>query len=343
MFRFEHPEFLVAFLAVPVLLLLYLGYRWYQRNTLKKFAVLKAQRRLLSDWSKRKSLIRICVILLAFAMLAAALPNPQWGFRKEKVESKSADIFVALDISNSMLAQDIPPSRLERAKKFAMDLVDELKGERIGLILFAGNAYLQMPLTTDYAAAQLFIKSAHPGLATSQGTAIGDVLDLAMRAYEENDVRHKALILITDGENHDDEALTKMEAGRDLGLVPFVIGVGTTEGGFIPIEIQGREDYKRDKQGNPVKTQMNEQFMRDLARAGNGDVFSIFNSKEVILNLEQRIDQLEKQEMQEMAFKDYESYFQYFLFFGLFLIVVEFVMSEKKSKWLRKQTWFEVN
>ena len=178
-----------------------------------------------------------------------AASNPQWGTKKDKVKAQSADIFIAFDISQSMMAQDISPSRLERAKRFTEKLIRSLKGDRVGLIYFAGDAYLQMPLTNDYAAAELFIKSANPNLAGTQGTAIDEAIDLAVRAYEE-DVKHqRALIIISDGEDHDEDAISMAKEGADAGLVIYTIGVGTETGAYIPFMNRGRTEFKKDDEG----------------------------------------------------------------------------------------------
>ena len=330
MFRFEHPLFLWSFAILPLLIGLFLFSRWMSARAQGKFSTDNAMKRLLGQWSQGKELVRTILLFLGIALLCMALANPQWGVRREKVQAKAADIFIALDISNSMYAQDIAPSRLERAKKFAADLVHALRGERIGLILFAGNAYLQMPLTTDYAAAAIFIKSAHPGLATTQGTAIGEAINLAMRAFPEEDGHNKAMILLTDGENHEEGAIESMERARDAGLIPFLISVGMTEGAFIPVVVQGREDYKRDEQGNPIRTSVNEGFLKELAQAGDGMLYNIFNPEFVIRDIQEKIDAFDKREMEQQAFKDFESYYQYFLFGGILMLLVSWVVGEKK-------------
>ncbi len=331
MFRFEHPLFLWSFALLPVLIGLYFFSRWLSLRAQRKFATESAMTRLLGQWSQNREVIRSVLVFISIGLLCMSLANPQWGLRREKVQTKSADIFIALDISNSMYAEDIAPSRLERAKKFASDLVNALRGERIGLILFAGNAYLQMPLTTDYAAAEIFIRSAHPGLATTQGTAISEAIDLAMRAYIEDDGHNKALILLTDGENHEEGAIESMERARDAALIPFIISVGTSEGAFIPIVVQGREDYKRDENGNPVRTIVNEEFLKELAQVGNGTLYNIFDPEFVIRDIQSKIDEFDKREMEQRAFKDFESYYQYFLFGGILLLLISWLIRERKS------------
>ncbi|MDX1476519.1 MAG: VWA domain-containing protein [Saprospiraceae bacterium] len=332
MFRFEHPEYFIAFALVPILIGALLMYRWLAQRSAARVATPDAWSRLLADLSRRKILLRHFAGLFAVALLCIALANPQWGIRRETVQAKSADIFIALDISNSMLAQDVAPSRLERAKKFAQSLISAFRGERIGIILFAGNAYLHMPLTSDYAAAELFLRSAHPRLAATQGTAIGEAVDMAMRAYEEDAQHHKALVIITDGENHEDGAVESMEKGRERGLVPFVIAVGTEEGGLIPMLIQGREDYKRDAQGNPVRTAVNPQFLGQLAAAGKGTLYRLTDDDSIISDMRSRIESLEKREMEQRAFKEYESYYQYFLLAALIMLLFEMLIGNRKSR-----------
>jgi len=330
MFRFEHPLFLWYLVMIPVLFAFFLFSRWLSARAKRAFATDTAMQRLLSEWSQGRETLRSACIFVGIALLCMALANPQWGVRREKAQAKAADIFIALDISNSMYAQDVAPSRIERAKKFAVDLIQELRGERIGLILFAGNAYLQMPLTTDYAAAEIFVKSAHPGLATTQGTSIGAAIDLSLRAYQEDAGHNKALILLTDGEDHEDGAVESMSKARDAGLIPFIVAVGTVEGALIPMVVQGREDYKRDEHGNPVQSKVNEDFLKELAQTGNGTMYNIFDPEFVIRDISEKIDAFDKREMEQRAFKDFNSYYQYFLFGGILLLVISWLIYERK-------------
>lgn len=330
MFRIEHPEFFIVFLVIPLLVVIYFAMRWFRAKSVSAFASDKAWSRLSILLSSRREKVSSVLLFLAFLLLCGALANPQWGLRRETVQTKSADIFIALDISNSMLAQDVAPSRLERSKRFARQVVNAFKGDRIGFIMFAGNAYLQMPLTTDYASAELFIRSAHPDLATTQGTAIGEAINLGMRAFEEDTPRHKALILITDGENHEEGALEEIRKARDEGLVPFIVSVGTTEGAPIPIIVDGQQDYKRDESGTPVHTAVNEAFLRQLAQEGNGKLYSILDGQDVIDDMKLKMESFEKREMEQRAFKDYKSYYQYFLFAAIFLFFMERVIGNRR-------------
>lgn len=279
--------------------------------------------------------------MLALVFLIIAWANPQFGTKIQKVERKSADVFVALDISRSMWTQDVAPSRMQRASKFTQRLIQSLAGERIGLILFAGNAYMQMPLTTDYSAAILFAQSANPSLAPSQGTAIGEAITLAERSFDPRNRNYKALIIISDGENHEGDAVDLAKEARSNGLLIYTIGVGTTEGSLIPTTVNGYSDYLRDESGNPVRSQLNEDMLREISDAGGGSYFNIAADEDAILQaIRIGIDKLEKQEMEQRVFEEYNSWFQIPLAIALILLVIEFFVSYKRSKLLEGRDLF---
>ena len=340
MFRFENPEYLYALVALPVLLVLFILYlRWKKRAT-SRLGETPLVQSLMPDVSKYRPGIKFGLKLLALALLFIGWANPQWGSKKEEVKRKSVDVLIALDISTSMYAQDIPPNRLERAKRFAEGLVDKLKGERIGLILFAGSAYLQMPVTTDYAAAKLFVRSANPNLAGTQGTAISEAIELARKTFEGEDGSHKALIIITDGEDHDGYANDEAAAARDDGIFLFTVGVGTSSGSFIPINIRGREDYKRNNTGQPIRSKLNEEMLEEVAENGDGSYFHIAEGDAVAEDLKNRIEQMEKRELEVRSFTEYNSYFQYFIAAGLLLLIIEFLISYRRVGWTRGRDLF---
>jgi Ca-activated chloride channel family protein len=294
------------------------------------------------SYSKYKHTFKFILLLIGISFLIIGWANPQWGTKREKVKRKSVDIFLALDISQSMMAEDVPPNRMERAKRFTQNLIQKLKGDRIGIILFAGNAYLQMPLTTDYAAAQLFLRSANPSQAPAQGTAISEAIDLAEKSFEEDNKKHKAIIIISDGETHDEDALGRARKAADDGLLIYSVGVGTAGGGLIPTIIGGRSDYKRDNTGQPVRTSLNEQMMKDLADAGKGFYFNLSsnNVEELSTSLRNGIDKLEKREFEARVFNEYESYFQYFIGLALLFLIAEFIISYRKNRWIGEKDFF---
>lgn len=341
MFRFEQPDHLYAFVVLPILLLIFVIAIIARKRALARFGDHRLLQQLMPKMSKYKHQVKFSFLIFALAFLVIGWANPQWGTRKEKVKRKSVDVFIALDISQSMLAKDVPPNRMERAKKFAQNLVDQLRGDRVGIIIFAGNAYLQTPLTTDYAAAHLFLRTANPDMAPSQGTAISDAIDLAENVFGEDNKAHKALVVITDGENHDEETLQRAREANENGLMIFTVGVGTADGDFIPLNYGNRQDYKRDKAGQPVRTRLNETMLSDLAAAGAGAYFNIRQEKNVISALQEKINKLEKRELETRAFEEYESYFQYFLGVALLLLIIEFFISYRKNQLLEGKDFFQ--
>lgn len=340
MFRFENIDALYYLAIIPVLIAIFVVMRYFRKRALQRFGDPELLQRLMPQFSKYKHILKLVLLCLTIVFAIIALANPQWGTKKEKVQSKAIDVFIALDISQSMLAQDISPSRLDRAKNFAQNLVEGLKGERMGLILFAGNAYLQMPLTTDYAAAQLFVKSANTNQAPTQGTAISEAINLAEQTFGEDNKHHKALIIITDGENHDEETLERAQQARENGLMIFTVGVGTSEGGYIPMYYAGQSGFKMDRSGNPVKTQLNENMLTELAEAGAGAYYNLVNGDQVISALKSRIEQIEKREFEQRSFTEYETYFQYFLAIALLFLLIEFIFSYRKNRWIGDKDLF---
>ncbi|NND33052.1 MAG: VWA domain-containing protein [Saprospiraceae bacterium] len=327
MFRFEHIDHLWYLLGIiPLVFLLAMAWKWHL-NQGKKVGDLTLVEGLAQNTSPRLRQWQNALIIFIFLMLIIAWSNPQWGAKRQKVSTKSADIFIALDISNSMYSQDVAPSRMDQAKRFAMQLTEKLKGERIGLILFAGNAYLQMPLTNDYAAAQLFIQSANPGLAGSQGTAIGDAIQKAKDGFSGDEKYHRVMVIISDGEDHDTEALTQAKTVHEEGMIIFTVGVGTAQGSFIPMQVRGNEDWKRDDQGQPVRTKLNETLLQALAQEGGGSYFYLNSANDIIDEIDKKVDVMEKREFEERSFTEYESYYQVFLGMGILGMILFWSLS----------------
>ena len=342
MFRFENPDYLIFLLGVPICLILYFIFAAVYKQSLNKFVSEPLWDKLMPDYSRNKRILKIILFSFGLGCLILALANPQWGTKKETMDVQSSDIIIALDISNSMLAEDIAPNRMARAKRIAEEIIESLKGDRIGLIIFAGNAYLQMPLTLDYAAAKLFVKSASPKLATTQGTAFTEVIDLAERCFELDDRTQKALIIITDGEDHDEDAITRLDEAADQGIVAFTIGVGTSEGGFIPMNYAQREDFLRDEQGQPVRTKINETLLNQLALNSGGVYYSLAQESSIPQLLEEQVARLEKKKVEQRSFTEFESYFQYFLLVGILLLIIEILLPYKKSTWYKNRNWLNI-
>lgn len=322
--RFEHPEFLNLLWAVPAFWALLLGYRWWRRQALARVGAPASVQRLVPGWSPQRFFGKNVLFVLALIFLAIAWANPQLGAKKQTVRQKSADIFIALDISQSMLAEDVAPSRLELAKSFARKLVQALQGERIGLIFFAGNAFLQMPLSTDYAAANMFIADASPDLITAQGTAIPRAIDLASQSFDPEPGGGRAIVLITDGENHDANAEAKAAEAFQDGVILFAVGAGTPTGGPIPMGVSGEGDvFKRDEAGEIVRTRMDEALLQKLAAAGGGVDYRVTQGDAAVAAIRREVDRLQKREHEVRSFSEYDSYFQWFLFPAFLLLVLE--------------------
>ncbi len=340
MFRIEEGYVLYYLIIIPIgFLLVWLSMEWKKRAIGKAgdYAVFS---RLFPDWSATKEWLKASMILLALALSLVAWANPQWGTRKEKVKAKSSDVIIAMDISQSMMADDVSPNRMERSKRFVTELIKKLKGERIGLIFFAGSAYLQMPLSNDYAAAELYVKSSSPGQAGTQGTVVAEAIELAGTLFGKENPTQKALILISDGENHEMEAIEAAEESYNNGMHVYTLGVGTQEGAFVPEKDKnGKTVYKRDAAGNPIKSALNVGLLQDVAEAGGGKFYMIDQTFSALSKLDSEIDKLEKQEVEHRSFTDYNSYFQYFLFLAILLWILEYLMSNKSGK---KGDWKKV-
>ncbi len=310
MFRLEYPEALYLFLLIP--LWIFWNY-WDAKSNKQKgsHSILQSSlTKLASHLPNKKNSTILFFMAIFFVTIAWA--NPQMGTKKERVQVEKSDIYLALDISQSMQGTDISPTRLEKAKRFITQLVNARQGDRIGLIFFAGSAFVQMPLTNDYAAAEMFVRSADPSLSATQGTVIGDAIDLALQNIV--DESPKSLIIISDGEDHDENALKKATQAARSGWQIFTIGVGTENGSFIPILNQGREEYKTDNEGNPVKSIPNFDLLKKVAVQGNGQFFDIEeNNIKIINDLSTYLDRLKKRSFELRSYTEYNSFYQYFL------------------------------
>ena len=334
MFRFEEPTHLYYLLGLPLLLGFFVLVYLWRRRAWQRLGEADLLRRLAPERATYKHRTKWLLFTLALVFLTVAWANPQWGTKTETVMQESADVFLALDISESMLAEDISPSRMERAKRFAQELVERLRGDRVGIIIFAGNAYLQLPLTTDYSAVQLFLRSASPSMAPSQGTAIGEAIELAARSFDETEGGNQALILITDGENHEGDAPERADAAAAAGRQIYTVGVGTERGAPIPTVFGGRRDFKRDQSGQVVQSALNPAMLTDLATRGGGTYFPLTDNAATADALEARIDRLQRRAVEQRSFSEYASYFQYFLAVGILLLLAEFLLSYRRNRLL---------
>jgi len=334
LFRFEDISYLLYLGAVPLVGLLLLAAYRRRSYLLGKVGDVSVVERLIPDYSKRRWWLKFALIVASLLFLIFSASNPQWGTKKEKIKTQSADIYIALDISQSMMAKDISPSRLERAKRWTEKLVENLKGDRIGLIYFAGDAYLQSPLTSDYATVEVFVRSANTDLAGTQGTAIDEAIDLAVKAYEDDVQHQRAMVIISDGEDHSEAAVAAAASARDMGLSIYTVGAGTEQGSYVPYINRGVEQFKKDATGAPVMSRLNVNYLQEVAKAGAGEFYLINQGQDAIDDIKSKLARLQRREVEQRSFSEYNSYFQYFLLVGLLLCFLEWIIPTTK-KWYR--------
>ncbi len=338
MFRFEQPYYLFALLLIPFLSVLW----WWWSDKMRQKIWLRwgdesAIRNLITQKKVSHKKVKNILILAALSLFSIAAANPQWGTTQKTIQQKSSDIFIALDISQSMMAQDVAPNRLERARNFLQQFLPALRGERVGLVLFAGNAYMQMPLTSDLATTLLFIKSANCDMASSQGTAIAEAIELVKKSFPKENERHKALIIISDGESHDDDAIAKVAEAHEQGLTIFTVGVGTQQGGLVPDYFGGQESYKRDSEGKPILSKLDENALSEIATVGGGSYQNIEKGNEVLTAaLKNNLEKIGKYDLNVVSFEESESYFPYFIGLGLLLLGIELLLREDLFRRLPK-------
>jgi Ca-activated chloride channel family protein len=341
MYKFEHTIYFYGFIAIAVFVLLALVYFAYRRNRLKKLGDKQLVQNLLPYSSNRKRIVKIILFCSAFSSLILALCNLQTGSKLVEVKREGADLIVCLDVSNSMLAQDLTPNRLERAKYALEKMIDGLEGDRLGLVIFAGEAYVQLPITSDYSAAKLFLSSINTKMVPVQGTNIGAAISKAVESFGKDEGKNKAIILITDGENHEVEAVQAAEEAGKGGIMINTIGIGSERGVPIPyIENGVVKGYRKDKQGQTIVTKLNSEILKSIASKGNGVYVQASQSDLGIKAILNKVDELEKSKIDTKMFTDYEDQFQWFLALALFLFLIEFFISERVSEWFKKLNLF---
>ena len=338
MFRFAHTEYLNLLYLIPVLILLY----WYSHRRknilLKKFANPKLHNLLLPLRSKFKGLMKFGMMLLAIILLIFALVNPQLGSKIEEVKQVGIDVYILLDVSLSMKAEDIKPSRLEKAKHEISKMIQKLRGDRIGLIIFSGEAYVQIPLTTDYSAANLFLSAVDVSSVPQPGTAIGPAIELAMNSFKEDTETKKAIIIITDGEDHEGDVIKIGEDAAEKGVSIFTIGLGSTTGAPIPVYNSSgvQVGYKKDRRGNVVLTKLDENTLKEIANVGNGKYYHGSNSENELDLIYNELSSFEQTEYGATRITEYEDRFYYLLIPAIILLIIEFFVSSNKNKLLMK-------
>jgi Ca-activated chloride channel family protein len=339
MFRFEHPEFLWALTLLP---LLGLGFLWrmrVRRRRLSTYAAASSMVTVGSSYSISKPRLKAVLWALAYACLIIGSANPQLGSRMEDARKEGVELMVALDVSNSMRAQDLSPNRLEHAKQAIAQLTQHLQGDRLGIVVFAGEAYVQLPITNDYDAAKLFLDQIDPSMIPTQGTAIGAAIEKCVESFNKKSPLRKAIILMTDGENFEDNAVDATLKALEVGIVVHAVGMGSPDGVPIPEGSPGRNlGYKRDAEGNIVVTRLNETMLQEIVAAGKGTYVRDDNSNSALGRLYESIGKMERKVYAGKVYTDYESYFQWFIFISILLFLIEMLLSERRSLW-----WDKIN
>jgi Ca-activated chloride channel family protein len=338
MVRFVHGEYLNLLVLVPALAVLFWFAGRMRKRALERFVSLDMLGRLAENASSAKRVWKSVLLLVAVAFLVLGMANPQVGTRMEEVKQEGIDLFIALDVSMSMKAEDIKPNRLEKAKFEIRNLIQRLSGDRIGLIVFAGEAYTQFPLTTDYNAANLFLDVVDVDAVSVPGTSIASAIERAGESFDFEEETTKVLVIITDGESTDGNAFEAAEEAASQGVLLYTIGMGSTSGSPIPLYGRsGRQiDFKRDQMGKVVLSKLDEVSLEKIASLGDGTYYRGTNTQDELDEIFEELNSLQKREFGVKKFTDYEDRFQYLLLPALLLLVLEFLVSEKKLEWVRR-------
>lgn len=333
---FQHNLFFIILAAIPVLLLLYFFVLNWKQKTIKKIGDERLVKDLIKDYSPQKFAIKFVLILVAFTASVFALANLRSPSGTEKVNRSGIDVMIALDVSKSMLADDVKPNRLDRAKQALSKLIDKLDNDRVGIVVFAGRAYLQMPLTGDHGAAKMYLASASTDVVPTQGTVIADALKMCYASFNNKEKKYKAVVLISDGEDHDEGALKIAAEMAEEGISINTVGIGSPQGTGFMDELTNQP--KTDNAGNLVITKLNEEELKKIAQKGNGSYQLFTNTDDLVTALNTQLSSMDQRTVTEDSLVNYKNYFQYFLLLALILLVVELFVSERKKLQLQKET-----
>ena len=329
MFRFGEPIYLYLLLIIPFLVIFYLYTNYRRRKRLRQYGDPELMAHLMPNVSKYRPDIKFWIVTVALAMVIFMLARPQFGSKMETVKRQGVETVVALDISNSMMAEDVTPSRLEKSKKLVSRLVETFNNDKVAMIVFAGEAYTQLPITSDYISAKMFLETISPSLITTQGTDIRGAIDLAMKSFTPNEGVGRAIVLITDGENHEGGAVEAAKSAAEKGVRVFVLGVGSPDGSPIPVE--GSNDFRRDKDGNVVVTRLNEQMCKEIAKAGDGMYVRVDNTNNAERALNAEINKLAKADVETQVYTEFDEQFDVLAWIALILLAADVMLLNRKN------------
>ncbi len=342
MFKFQHTEYLWALTAVPLVIVIFILAIASRKKRLKTLGDYPLILEMMPDVSRGKQTVKFILYTLALIFLILGICNLQTGSKIQDVKREGADIMICLDVSNSMLAEDLSPNRLERAKQAIEQMIDKLQGDRLGIVVFAGEAYTQLPITIDYGSAKLFLNAITPNIIERQGTDISAAIQKATESFGKDEGKNKAIVIITDGEDHEEDAIKAAEEAQKAGISIHTIGIGSDAGVPIPVYSNGvATGYRKDKDGNTVVTKLNEKLLQNIAGAADG-VYVKANNADVGLGaVLDKIGELEKKQFESKMYTDYEDQFQWFVGASLLLLLIEFIISERINNWWRKLNLFK--
>lgn len=341
LYKIEEPMYFYLLAIVPLMIVVHLLVFWWKKRKQKLFSNSELLKRLSPAYSPSKSAFKLTVFLIGLSFLIVSLVNPKMGSKLKTVKREGVDIVFALDVSKSMLAEDIAPNRLEKSKQIISKIIDKLGSDRVGVIIYAGNSYPLLPITTDHAAANMFLQNATPDIVSSQGTAINEALELAKTYYNNDEQTNRFLIIISDGEDHQEETKQMALNLSNEGVKVYTIGVGTENGGPIPIRSNGSiVGYKKDNKGETVITKRKPDVLQGIADSANGKYIDGNRTDDPVKAIEQVITNAQKSEFETKQFSDYKDQFQWFVGIGLLFIVLDVFMLNKRTKWLQEMDLF---
>ena len=341
MFRFAHIYYFYLLLLIPLFVTVFILFLVWRKKALNRFGNKTVLMQLMPEYSNIRLVLKFILLLFAYTFLIIAITGPQTGSKLEEVKRKGIDLMLAVDVSNSMLAEDIKPDRLERAKQSISRLIEKLDGDRIGIVVFAGKAFMQLPITTDYGAAKMFLSTINTNIISTQGTAIADALEMATSSFGQSK-HNKAIVIITDGEDHQGNVLEQAEAAVKKGISIYTIGMGSPDGAPIPIYNGNIQiGYKKDREGTTIISRLDETLLQRMASLGNGIYVRANNSETGLQKIFEDISKIQKTEIESRQFSDYEDRFQYFLALSLLFLIFELFVFDKKNQWFSRFRPFE--
>ncbi|MBP8157998.1 MAG: VWA domain-containing protein [Flavobacterium sp.] len=341
MYELEEKGYLYFLFAIPLLAMLFLYVQYWKRKKQREFGDLDLLKKLSPEKSTFKPVLKLVVFLLALTCLVIGLVNPKMGTKLETVKREGIDIIFAVDVSKSMLAEDVAPSRLEKSKQLVSQIINNLGNDRIGIVAYSGSAFPVLPITTDYSVAKMFLQGMNPGIISSQGTSIDQAINLSTTFIDKKDKTNKLLIIISDGEDHSSESLEAAEEAKKLGLKIITIGVGSEKGGPIPLKRNGVvQSFQRDQNDEVVITKRNPEVLKQIAKATGGGYVDGNSTKAVLDYVKNALDNIQRTEFESTQMSDFKSQFQWFLGFGFFLLFLDVFLLEKKTKWVEKMNLF---